>query len=45
MAVVVAAAAATAVVENKLEGRGLPKRDYGDKRERRETAETADWQR
>ena len=43
MAVVVAAAVAAAVVENKLEGRGPPKRDYGDKRERRETAETADW--
>jgi len=39
------AVAAAAVAGDKLEGRWPPMRDYGDERQQRETAETADWWR
>ena len=45
MVVVGAAAAAAVAVEDKLEGRQLPTRDYGNERQRQEMAEAADWQR
>ena len=38
-----AAAATAVVVEDKLEGRRPSTRDYGNKRQQREMAETADW--
>ena len=36
---------AAAAADDKLEGRRPPTRDYGDERQRREMAETADWRR
>ncbi len=42
---VVAVAVAVAVADNKLEGWQPPTRDYGNKRQQRETAKTVDWQR
>ncbi len=37
-------AAGAAAVEDELQGRRLPMRVYGNERQQRETAETADWQ-
>ena len=42
---VVAAVVATVAVEDKLKGRRPPTRDYGNERQRQETAGKVDWQR